>query len=109
MKTKHPDPLDKTDMAGFLSGALRIQWRRCGKPNCHCQTGEPHGPYYYRAWRVNGKLCWQYVKRSEVETVRAACENRREFQATLRGMRIEHTQALQGLRDLLRDLERQLR
>jgi hypothetical protein len=28
--------------ASFLERFLQ-----CGKPNCHCRTGEKHGPFYY--------------------------------------------------------------
>lgn len=28
--------------ASFLERFLK-----CGRPNCHCQRGEPHGPFFY--------------------------------------------------------------
>jgi hypothetical protein len=32
-----------------LAGSLVEQTRRCGKPDCRCVAGEPHGPYAYFA------------------------------------------------------------
>lgn len=33
--------------------------RRCGKPNCQCQKGDLHGPYWYRRTQLTGKV--EYV------------------------------------------------
>src|SRR6476661_3409712 len=33
-----------------LSGSLHRERRRCGKANCRCAAGEPHGPYWVRRW-----------------------------------------------------------
>jgi hypothetical protein len=30
-----------------LAGTLTEQSRRCGRPDCRCADGEPHGPYAY--------------------------------------------------------------
>ena len=30
-----------------LAGTLVEQTRRCGKPDCRCAHGQPHGPYLY--------------------------------------------------------------
>lgn len=50
------NPLPKT-----LPGAVCEQWRTCGRKNCRCARGQPHGPYYYRFFRVNGRLRKEYV------------------------------------------------
>src|SRR5271166_5872268 len=89
MKTKNAKPLDKTDIlrlldSKLLPGALCVQYRRCGKPNCRCARGKLHGPYYYRAWRSGGRLRWQYVKWEDAEIVRAACDANREIQGLWR-------------------------
>jgi hypothetical protein len=43
------------DLEQVLLGSLVEQVRRCGKEDCRCATGEPHGPYAYltprRGWR----------------------------------------------------------
>jgi hypothetical protein len=67
-----------------LPGVVRPQWVRCGRPGCRCARGELHGPYFAPMWRENGRLRKQYVKRSEVEEVRARCEARRQLRRQLR-------------------------
>ena len=43
----------------MLPGVVCPQWVRCGRPNCRCSKGQPHGPYFYRFWREGGKLTVQ--------------------------------------------------
>ena len=66
-----PDPLPKT-----LPGAVCVQRVRCGKPGCRCSRGHAH-PAFYRFWREGGRQRKRYVKRSDLDAVRAACEARR--------------------------------
>jgi hypothetical protein len=68
----------------MLPGVVLPEWVRCGKPNCRCRRGELHGPYHYRFWREGGRLRKAYVKRSELERVRAQCEARRQFRQELK-------------------------
>ena len=70
-----------------LPGAVCEQWKKCGKATCKCTGGELHGPYFYRFWRVNGRLVKRYVKREDVETVKARCQANRDFQEQLRASR----------------------
>jgi len=83
----------------MLPGAVCVQWVRCGKPNCRCARGDLHGPYYYRFWRESGKLHKAYVKRCDLDAVRAACEARRRERQELRV-------AMQAFRDLSARLRR---
>jgi hypothetical protein len=77
-------PLPKTPHAGVLDGAVCAQYKRCGKPNCRCARGQPHGPYFYRfRWR-GGRVTKVYVPLAEVEAVRAACALHRERRAEAR-------------------------
>lgn len=70
-----------------LYGAVCVQWRKCGKRNCHCAAGgKRHGPYYYRCYRRNGKLRKEYIKPYAVETVRALCQQYRANQQEVRAM-----------------------
>jgi hypothetical protein len=55
-----------------LPGAVHLQRVKCGKVNCRCASGKPHEAYY-RFWRERGKLCKAYVRKADVERVRAAC------------------------------------
>lgn len=57
-----------------LPGAVCKQWVKCGKPRCHCARGELHGPYWYRCWRdALGASHKAYVRKGDLEAVRAAC------------------------------------
>lgn len=72
---------------GPLPGAVCTQFIRCGNPRCCCRQGKPHGPYYYRVWRDGARVRKQYVKRSEMEAVRAACAEYARRAAQLRELR----------------------
>jgi hypothetical protein len=61
-----------------------------------------HGPYYYRFWLEAGKLRKEYVKRSDVEHVRARCEARQRFNAELRA----GWETWRALRAAVRETER---
>jgi len=42
--------------------AFRLEYVRCGKPNCHCATWSPgHGPYWYEYWREGHRTRKRYV------------------------------------------------
>ncbi len=50
-----------------LPGSVHIEWKRCGRPWCHCASGgQLHGPYFYRRWRENGRQKKQYVKLADL-------------------------------------------
>lgn len=42
-------------------GCYRLEKVRCGKDNCRCAGGEPHGPYWYLYARRGGRLTSRYV------------------------------------------------
>lgn len=67
--TNMQNPLPKIEP---LPGTVQLQRVNCGKPNCRCATGKLHAAYY-RFWRERGRLRKAYVRRSDVEQVRAAC------------------------------------
>src|SRR5690349_21808447 len=58
-----------------LKGSVCVQWRK---------SGGDLRPYYYRFWREGGRLRKQYVKLSEVEKIRAACEGNRRIRKAWR-------------------------
>ncbi|WP_145243814.1 DUF6788 family protein [Urbifossiella limnaea] len=68
--TKTPELLPKT-----LPGVVCAQRVRCGKLGCHCAHGPGHLAFY-RFWREGGRLRKCYVRRTELASVRAACEAR---------------------------------
>ena len=67
-----------------LRGAVCAQWVRCGTATCKCARGELHGPYFYHFYREHGRLVKRYVKRADVEHIRAACDQRRQNRITVR-------------------------
>src|SRR5262249_40103824 len=71
--TKNREMLHK-----ILPGVVLHQFVTCGRPNCRCANGHLHGPYWYRFYRVNGRLRKEYVKPAELERVRAGCNARRQ-------------------------------
>lgn len=101
MKMKNEKVLPKT-----IEGTVHAQFVRCGKQNCKCTSGELHGAYYYHFVRVNGKLTKRYLKPSEIEETRIACERRqademaerRESQAVWKQLR-ELRESLRGLQN----------
>jgi hypothetical protein len=60
------------------TGTLCAQMVRCGKPDCRCTRGQPHGPYHYLFWRQRGRLRKRYVRLADVERVRAELRERAE-------------------------------
>ena len=57
-----------------VRGSLHLEWKRCGRPNCRCQTGRLHGPYYARHWREDGRQRKAYVKADNVAATLLAIE-----------------------------------
>ncbi len=45
----------------MLWGSLGAVYRRCGRANCHCTTGEKHGPVFYLTRNQNGRTRNIYV------------------------------------------------
>ncbi len=84
-------------------GSICPQFVRCGRKNCHCASGELHGPYFYRFWREDGRLRKKYVKQADAEPLLAAqaAERRRKSEI--------HTslELCRRLQDLLRGMETQ--
>jgi hypothetical protein len=73
---------------------------RCGKPNCRCAHGARHVAHYH-VWRSDGVRFRRYVRRSEVETTRAACAAHRELQTELRIGRGQYRMILALAREVL--------
>lgn len=62
--------LDQT--AVFTPGSFQEEWRRCGKPNCHCAKPDDkgHGPFYSVERWQGGRTRKQKVPVALVEQVR---------------------------------------
>lgn len=51
----------------MLQGSLSQTTRTCGRPGCHCQRGERHGPHTYLTFRTpEGRSSSLYVPPSEL-------------------------------------------
>jgi len=66
-----------------LAGSLVEQTRRCGKPECRCADGEPHGPYAYFAPRTRGRGRLRYVPAPLTEVVRRYLRRGEQVDAVL--------------------------
>ncbi len=49
------------DVEQVMAGTLTEQGRRCGRPGCRCERGQPHGPYAYFTPRPAGRGRARYV------------------------------------------------
>ena len=66
----------------LLRGSLTTFRRRCGKPNCHCATGEPHqNPAL--TYTEDGRTKTVIVKQAEVTEVAAALERYQQAKTAL--------------------------
>jgi hypothetical protein len=83
----------------LLTGTIQVQWKKCGKPNCKCQRGDLHGPYYYRFWWAEGRLCRQYVKKSDLPAVRRQIQEYHGFQKAIREGNALRKRAMQLLKE----------
>ncbi len=66
----------------MLWGSLVAVYRRCGKPTCHCATGEKHGPAWYLSQREEGRTKMRFVPSDQLEAVQrgvAAFQRYREL------------------------------
>jgi hypothetical protein len=63
VKMSNPFPKIETSVS------LQMDFKRCGKLNCICSKGVPHGPYFYLRWRVGGSQRRRYVIAGDVPLV----------------------------------------
>ena len=63
------------DIDDLRRGSLRAQYRKCGKPNCHCAGAgaQGHGPYWLLTWldRDTGKSRGRTIRADTIEQTRA--------------------------------------
>ena len=87
------------------TGAVCVQWTRCGRASCRCTRGALHGPYHYLFWREGGRLRKRYIPALQVPAVAAACADRRRREAN-RCDAVRTAQTLwRALRALVREVE----
>lgn len=67
-----------------IEGTVVENYRRCGKPECHCATGQGHGPYYLLTWSEDRRTRTQHIPRDKVAQVKAMTEHYRRAREALR-------------------------
>ncbi len=65
-----------------LPGSLALTHRRCGKPTCHCATGQGH-PLWSLTFMVEGQKHVERIPDEWVEAVRRRVEVGRAFKAAV--------------------------
>ena len=71
------------DVEQVLAGTLTDQARRCGRPGCRCERGEPHGPYAYFTPRPAGRGRARYVPAALAGVVRRYLSRGEQAEAVL--------------------------
>ena len=44
--------------------SLQFNFKQCGKPDCRCQSGERHGPYWMGSWKEGTRVRHKYFGRT---------------------------------------------
>ena len=76
-----------------LPGSLSLTHRRCGKPSCHCASGEGH-PIWSLTFMADGKKRVERVPDEWVEQIRPLVEQGREFKEAVAGVFAANAQLL---------------
>lgn len=92
-----------------IAGYIRIQYVKCGRPNCHCASGLGHGPYAYRLTNLGGRKQKQYVRKADLMNVQAGIALFREQRAEIARMNDQATEHCRTLKQQLRFIKDQLR
>ena len=69
-------------VADLLPGSLSQSRRRCGKPTCHCATGDGH-PSWYLAFMVAGKQRVEHIPAAWAADVQRRVAAGREFKQAM--------------------------
>lgn len=72
------------DVERVLAGSLVEQTRRCGKRDCRCADGQPHGPYTYFSPRPHGHGRLKYVPAALVAVVGQYLHRHEDVDSALR-------------------------
>lgn len=68
-------------LGNLRPGSLVENYRRCGKPSCHCaqEGGKKHGPNYLLIRSVNGKQKTTRIKPDQLEQTRKQMAEYKRF------------------------------
>jgi len=75
----------------------------CGKKDCRCKKGFPHGPYPYLSEKRKGKTRMTYVKKRTLDEVKREAEEYARFQHRLARLR-KLNEKIRSLFEQIRDL-----
>lgn len=69
--------------SSMIDGSLTKVGRKCGKPTCHCATGEKHTAFLLTK-KVNGKTKSTYVPKDMVEEVQSWIQEHRRIKQLMK-------------------------
>ena len=75
----------------------------CGKKDCRCKKGFPHGPYPYLSERRKRKTRMTYVKKKNLYEIKAEAEEYARFQHRLARLR-KTNEKIRSLLEKIRDI-----
>lgn len=75
----------------------------CGKKDCRCKKGFPHGPYPYLSERRKGKTRMTYVKKRDLPEIEKLAREYTRFQQGLARL-TKINQRIRSLLEKIRDL-----
>jgi hypothetical protein len=64
----------------MIKASLTFLPNYCGKKDCRCKKGFPHGPYPYLSERREGKTRMTYVKKRDLYRIKEKVEEYVRFQ-----------------------------
>lgn len=71
----------------IVEGSLYERYTQCGKGDCKCMKGKPHGPFLYMSGFKDGKNIYHYVGKKEDVHVVEGLRRYKEFQRCLEKLR----------------------
>lgn len=77
----------------LLPGSLALTHRHCGKPTCHCATGEGH-PMWSLTFMVNGKKRVERIPESWVRRLRPLVKGGRAYKEAVTELMAANAQLL---------------
>lgn len=78
LKTRYEELANKKYAVGDLAfGTIQMREGICGKPNCKCKKGSPHGPYPYLAFagKNKGKAVSVYISKNMLQIMEKNLKN----------------------------------
>ena len=75
------------ELRDLFAASLSVVHRTCGKANCICTRGQPHGPYYYLSIQSGGRNDRYHVSQEEAQRMGPAIDRYRLFVRGLRQLR----------------------